>query len=215
MAADRKVAEEVRDQAWRGFKPGPCAVAVNVRDFIQRNYTPYEGDASFLAGRDEAHARCGTSCCRCLPRSARGACSPCRRSRRASSRTRPATSTRTSSSSSACRPTRRSSARSCRRAAGAWSRPVSRPTASSPTPRDQQDFHRVPQDAQRRRVRRLHAGDPQVPQLRRHHRPARRLRPRPHHRRLPTPGTVRPRLPDRGQAARTRRARRAAAPPRR
>jgi formate C-acetyltransferase len=26
---------------------------INVRDFIQRNYTPYEGDASFLAGPTE------------------------------------------------------------------------------------------------------------------------------------------------------------------
>ena len=27
---------------------------VNVRDFIQKNYTPYEGDESFLAGATEA-----------------------------------------------------------------------------------------------------------------------------------------------------------------
>jgi formate C-acetyltransferase len=39
-----------REQAWRSFKPGPWRSRVNVRDFIQRNYVPYEGDASFLAG---------------------------------------------------------------------------------------------------------------------------------------------------------------------
>jgi formate C-acetyltransferase len=38
------------DIAWRGFAPGVWQSRVDVRDFIQRNYTPYEGDASFLAG---------------------------------------------------------------------------------------------------------------------------------------------------------------------
>jgi len=35
---------------WRSFKKGTWTSNVNVRDFIQRNYTPYEGDDSFLAG---------------------------------------------------------------------------------------------------------------------------------------------------------------------
>jgi formate C-acetyltransferase len=34
---------------WRGFKTGLWQKQVNVRDFIQQNYTPYEGDESFLA----------------------------------------------------------------------------------------------------------------------------------------------------------------------
>jgi formate C-acetyltransferase len=38
------------ERAWGGFNPGPWQSRVNLRDFIQRNYTPYEGDASFLAG---------------------------------------------------------------------------------------------------------------------------------------------------------------------
>ena len=37
-------------QAWRGFVPGSWQHRVNVREFIQRNYTPFEGDGSFLAG---------------------------------------------------------------------------------------------------------------------------------------------------------------------
>lgn len=37
-------------EGWEGFKLGRWCNAVNVRDFIQRNYTPYEGDESFLAG---------------------------------------------------------------------------------------------------------------------------------------------------------------------
>src|SRR4051812_10567196 len=36
--------------AWRGFVSGPWQDGINVRDFIQRNYTPYLGDASFLQG---------------------------------------------------------------------------------------------------------------------------------------------------------------------
>ena len=41
--------------AWEGFVPGKwCEDEVNVRDFIQKNYTPYEGDASFLEEPTEA-----------------------------------------------------------------------------------------------------------------------------------------------------------------
>ncbi len=36
--------------AWDGFTQGPWTDTIDVRDFIQRNYTPYAGDASFLAG---------------------------------------------------------------------------------------------------------------------------------------------------------------------
>jgi len=37
------------DQAWRGFKGNTWRERVNVRDFINENYTVYEGDESFLA----------------------------------------------------------------------------------------------------------------------------------------------------------------------
>jgi formate C-acetyltransferase len=33
---------------WRGFRPGPWQKEINVRDFIQLNYDPFEGDAGFL-----------------------------------------------------------------------------------------------------------------------------------------------------------------------
>ncbi|MQA32750.1 formate C-acetyltransferase [Modestobacter roseus] len=45
------------DQAWRGFSPGPWQDRIDVRDFIQRNVTPYEGDAGFLAGPTERTTR--------------------------------------------------------------------------------------------------------------------------------------------------------------
>lgn len=37
-------------EQWTNFTPGSWTKEVNVRDFIQRNYTPYDGDDSFLAG---------------------------------------------------------------------------------------------------------------------------------------------------------------------
>ncbi|MGV3346365.1 pyruvate formate lyase family protein, partial [Enterobacteriaceae bacterium LUAb1] len=40
--------------AWESFTPGEWQNNVNVRDFIQKNYTPYEGDESFLAGATPA-----------------------------------------------------------------------------------------------------------------------------------------------------------------
>ena len=53
MTANPKASEDPRERAWRDFKPGPWKTRINVRDFIQHNYTPYEGDASFLAGATE------------------------------------------------------------------------------------------------------------------------------------------------------------------
>ena len=42
-------------KGWEGFVPGKwCNDEVDVRDFIQHNYTPYDGDASFLAPATEA-----------------------------------------------------------------------------------------------------------------------------------------------------------------
>src|SRR4051812_19077709 len=34
---------------WRGFKPGLWQGDINVRWFLQQNYTPYEADGAFLA----------------------------------------------------------------------------------------------------------------------------------------------------------------------
>ena len=40
-------------EAWRGFKPGLWQRDINVRWFLQNNYTPYDGDDSFLAPATE------------------------------------------------------------------------------------------------------------------------------------------------------------------
>ena len=42
---------------WRGFKPGLWQRDVNVRWFIQQNYTPYDGDGKFLAPPTERTRR--------------------------------------------------------------------------------------------------------------------------------------------------------------
>ena len=39
---------------WEGFEGRIWKEEVNTRDFIQKNYTPYDGDESFLAGPTDA-----------------------------------------------------------------------------------------------------------------------------------------------------------------
>ena len=43
------MAQEGLTASWAGFRPGLWQSEINVRDFIQQNYEPYEGDDSFLA----------------------------------------------------------------------------------------------------------------------------------------------------------------------
>ena len=80
MPANPKTSEDTLERA-DDFKPGPWKNRINVRDRIQRNYTPYEGDASFVAGATERTRKVLMSCFRCWPRSGRRACWPPCRSR--------------------------------------------------------------------------------------------------------------------------------------
>ena len=48
---------QIQNQAWEGFTPGPWMESIDVRDFVQRNYTPYDGDASFLEGATDKTLR--------------------------------------------------------------------------------------------------------------------------------------------------------------
>jgi formate C-acetyltransferase len=45
--------DNIPEKSWRDFAPGAWQKDIDVRDFIQRNYTPYEGDNDFLAGPAE------------------------------------------------------------------------------------------------------------------------------------------------------------------
>lgn len=40
-------------EEWQGFRKGKWCDKIDVRDFIVKNYTPYDGDASFLQGPTE------------------------------------------------------------------------------------------------------------------------------------------------------------------
>ena len=42
------------EEAWEGFDGRIWKIEVNTRDFIQKNYRPYDGDESFLQGATEA-----------------------------------------------------------------------------------------------------------------------------------------------------------------
>ena len=48
---------DVNCKAWEGFTTGEWRHLVNVRNFIQKNYTPYDGDESFLSGISEKTAK--------------------------------------------------------------------------------------------------------------------------------------------------------------
>ena len=54
---DRPGTATTGGDAWKGFSEGPWQDGIDVRDFIQRNYVPYDGDASFLAGPTEKTLR--------------------------------------------------------------------------------------------------------------------------------------------------------------
>ena len=41
-------------EEWKNFTPGKWNEEIDVRDFVQRNYTPYDGDESFLEGPTDA-----------------------------------------------------------------------------------------------------------------------------------------------------------------
>jgi formate C-acetyltransferase len=53
IASSQQTAPEAAASPWQGFNAGLWEKEINVRDFIQQNYEPYEGDESFLAPATE------------------------------------------------------------------------------------------------------------------------------------------------------------------
>ena len=47
-------------EQWKGFEKGEWKRKIDVRNFIQKNYTPYEGNATFLTGTTEKTKKCET-----------------------------------------------------------------------------------------------------------------------------------------------------------
>jgi formate C-acetyltransferase len=67
MTAQQTEKETVGRNAWEGFRGGLWRDTVDVRDFIQHNYTPYEGDASFLASPTERTTAVWRQITACFP----------------------------------------------------------------------------------------------------------------------------------------------------
>ncbi len=53
IATSQQIAPDAATSPWTGFRTGLWQKEINVRDFIQQNYEPYEGDESFLASATE------------------------------------------------------------------------------------------------------------------------------------------------------------------
>ena len=53
-------------EMWQGFRPGKWQTKIDVRDFIQKNYKPYEGAADFLASATENTTAVWDECKRLL-----------------------------------------------------------------------------------------------------------------------------------------------------
>ena len=188
--------------AWRGFAPGSWRSRVNVREFIQRNYTPYEGDSSFLQGAtDRTRGIWKTLQPLLAQEREKGILDvsqvPSGILAHAPGYIDKANELIVGLQTEA--PLKRAIM-----PFGGWRVVANEPRilrlqARSPPGRD---LHQVPQDPQRRRVRRLYAGHPQGAVVGDRHRPARCLRARPHHRRLSPGGAVRRGFPGRRQGAR-------------
>ena len=52
----------MNEKNWDGFKPGNWQFEIDVRSFIQKNYTPYEGDEQFLTGPTERTKKVWVRC---------------------------------------------------------------------------------------------------------------------------------------------------------
>ena len=126
-------------EQWEGFEGRIWKEEVNVRDFIQKNYTPYDGDESFLAGPTEATDKLW------------GALQKLQKAERAKGGVLDMETEVVSSLTAygpgyideslkdleqivVCRPTSPSSAPSCPTAASRWRSRPAPPTATSPAP---------------------------------------------------------------------------------
>ena len=184
----------------KDFRSGLWQTEINVRDFIQQNYEPYDGDESFLAPATErTHADLGDAERNCSSRSGKKACSTSRRFQARSPPTLPATSIERTRSSSACRPTRRSSARSCPN--GGFRMVVSALKAYGyePDPHVVETFTKYRKTHNEGVFDAYTAGRQALPQLTHPHRTAGRVRTRADHRRLPTGPALRRHPADRTQ----------------
>ena len=201
------LANSTKDKGcWRDFKPGNWCNAVDVRDFIVCNVTPYTGDEKFLAG-------------------------PSKRTKAVWAKLQPyfqderkkgvlAVDAKTPSTMLAHKAgyidrdnevivglqTDQPFKRAIFPFGGLRMVEAGLKAAGiEADPQVHRGLHEVPQNPQRRRVRCLHARNHAVSQVRHHHRPSGCLWPRPHHRRLPPRRALWRRAPDRAPSGRSAR----------
>ena len=200
--------KEAAASAWQGFRTGLWQKEINVRDFIQQNYTLYDGDDSFLAPATARTQKIWNTLQDLFVEERRKSVLDVSQNPELDYRPRARL--------------HRSRERNHRRAADRCSAQARDHAERRFPPRAQcaQDLrlrarsacrrgvHQVSEDPQRCGVRRLHGGYPEVPQLARSHGPAGRLRPWPHHRRLPAGRPLRSEPAHRAQAGGEARARR-------
>ena len=172
--------------AWHGFQPGLWQKEINVRDFIQLNYTPYEGDELFLAGPDPAHENDLWNRLNDMfvEERHKGVLDV---SQIPSSITAHAPGYIDRDNEIIVGLQTDAPLKRAIMPNGGLRMVVTALKAYGyePDPARRRNVHQVPQDAQRRRVRCLHRRRAALPQFAYSDRPARRLRPRPDHRRLP------------------------------
>jgi pyruvate-formate lyase len=77
MAASPVFVKEQQESAWRGFAVGMWQRGVDVRDFIQLNYSPTWETAPSCRGQPRVLAVFGRACSRCSQRNAKTASSMC------------------------------------------------------------------------------------------------------------------------------------------
>ena len=158
MAINPSSQNEQPEVAWRGFAPGNWQKQVDVRDFIQRNYTPLRRRRRLPAGPDRAHHRPVANAAAAARRGTREG-HP-RRLAGAVEHPRARAGLHRQGQRDHRRP-------ADRRAAQARDHAVRRLARGRGEPRvlrlqagraGRRDLHQVPQDPQRRRLRRLHGG---------------------------------------------------------
>ena len=152
-------AETTGSSAWAGFQGGLWRDAIDVRDFIQANYTPYEGDAAFLAGPTERTTRGLGADHRAVPRGAAPRASTTSTPRHPSSITAHAPGYIDRDRELIVGLQTDAPLKRAIMPNGGWRMVESGLEAYGyePDPLVHRDLHPVPQDPQRRRVRRLHA----------------------------------------------------------
>ena len=186
---------------WEGFRGALWQREINVRAFIQLNYTPYEGDAAFLAPATARTKKIWEKLTKLFVEERKKGVLDI--SQIPSSITAHAPGLHRQGQRDHRRPPDRGAAQARhhaqRRAPDGAQRAQGLRLRARPARR--RGVHQVPQDAQRGRLRRLHRRHPALPQLARPHGPAGRLRPRPHHRRLPARGALRRGPADRAEEA--------------